>query len=150
MKKMISIVLSLLLCFTFCSPAFALENPALNTTPFTYSEADLGDGFAVKDELIVYETARSFSKSAAKTRSISFGGATVATITLHGTFVYNGSTVSVASKSVTKTLQDGWTYTQNSLTSSGGTITLHGTVSKSIYKASFTLTLTCDKNGNVS
>jgi hypothetical protein len=51
---------------------------------------------------------------------------------------------------VTKTLADGWSYTQSSLTTSGGTITLNGSVSKLLLKYSFTLTLTCDKNGNIS
>lgn len=149
MKKLVSVILSLLVCLTVCSPAFALEDSVLGTSSIIYSEPDLGDGFTAEDTLIVYENARSNSKPASKTSKIEFDGSTVAVITLHGTFIYDGSSVQVSSKSVTKTLYDGWSYTQNSLTSSGGTITLKGTVSKLLQKYSFMLTLTCDKNGNI-
>jgi hypothetical protein len=150
MKKILSVILSVLLCLAMCVPAFAADDLALGAADVVGSGEALEDGFTVEDELIVYGNARSTSKTASKVRTIKSGSTTVATITLTGTFSYTGSSVSVVSKSVTKTLADGWSYTQSSLTTSGGTITLNGSVSKLLLKYSFTLTLTCDKNGNIS
>ncbi len=46
---------------------------------------------------------------------------------------------------------NGWSYIQDSLTSSGGTVTLNGKLTKwLILSNSFTMTLTCDANGNIS
>jgi hypothetical protein len=150
MKKVLSVILSVLLCLAMCVPAFATDDLALGAAGIVGGDEASEAGFTVEEELIVYGNTRSTSKTASKVQTIKSGGTTVATITLTGTFSYTGSSVSVVSKSVTKTLADGWSYTQSSLTTSGGTITLKGSVSKLLLKYNFTVTLTCDKNGNIS
>lgn len=150
MKKTVSLILSLLLCLTLFVPASAADRSDPTAPLVTYFETDLGDGFTVEEELVVSANTRSTTITVHRTANVKFNGTLVAVITLYGTFIYNGSTVRVYSKSVTKTLYDGWNYTQQSLTSSGGTITLKGYVSKLLHKYTFTLTLTCDKDGNLS
>lgn len=58
----------------------------------------------------------------------------------------------MVSKSVTQSdTYDGWSYVQNSLTSSGGTVTLNAKLTKwIILNTSFTMTLSCDEDGNIS
>ena len=46
---------------------------------------------------------------------------------------------------------EGWSYKQNSFTSSGGTITLDAKLTKLlVMNIPFTITLSCDKDGNIS
>lgn len=79
-------------------------------------------------------------------------GALVAEIALTATFRYDGNTVSVVSKSISKCeTYDGWSFKQSSFTSSGGTVTLTGKLSKLlVLNASVKISFTCDENGNIS
>lgn len=63
-----------------------------------------------------------------------------------------GTSVSVVSKTVTNTdTYNGYGYVQNSFTSSGGSVTLNARLTKWIVlNTPFTMTLSCDKNGNIS
>ena len=81
-----------------------------------------------------------------------YNGVVIGVIAMKGTFRYDGSTVSVASKSVTQTdTYEGWSYKQNSFTSSGGTVTLDAKLTKLIFlNIPFTMMLSCDKDGNIS
>lgn len=147
-----------LLCFIFCliislnliGPAFAADST--QGTIIRYQETDLGDGITVVDEIIDYSSARSTDKTYAHVKTIKNDGTTIGTIAIRGTFRYDGTTVSVVSKSVTQTdTYDGWSYKQNSFTSSSGTITLDAKLTKLlVLNISFTMTLSCDKNGNIS
>ena len=92
------------------------------------------------------------TKTTSTTTTVTHNGATIGIFTIQATFQYNGSTVSVISKSVTRAdTYDGWSYTQTSFTSSGGTVTLNGKLTKLVvFTHNFSMSLTCDKNGNVS
>ena len=76
----------------------------------------------------------------------------MAIIAFSATYRYDGSSVSVISKTVIQTdVYNGWTFTQKSFTSSGGTVTLTGKLSKwLIFNNSISMSMTCDKNGNIS
>ena len=76
----------------------------------------------------------------------------IAEIWIDATFRYDGNTVSVVSKSISKCeTYDGWSFKQSSFTSSGGTVTLTGKLTKLlVLNANVNISLTCDKNGNIS
>lgn len=65
--------------------------------------------------------------------------------------LHDGSSVSVVSKELTKCeTYDGWSFSSSSLTSSGGTITFSGKLKKGLASLDVKLTLSCDKDGNIS
>lgn len=121
-------------------------------TVIYHNEEILSNGFAVIDEIIDLTLARATDKTVARTKTIKDGDTIVAIITIQATFRHDGSSASVISKSVTQSdTYDGWSYVQNSFTSSGGTVTLDAKITKwIIFNTSFTMTLSCDKNGNIS
>lgn len=148
MKK----IISLLLCFALITitvlPVSAQESgQVIQTEEFT-----LENGYTIVEEIIIYPGVRSTDYTATKKSTITKSGTTIAIVAFNATFRYDGSTVSVISKSVTQTnTYDGWSYTQTSFTSSGGTVTLKFKLSKwLVLSNSYTMTLTCDKNGNLS
>lgn len=72
-------------------------------------------------------------------------------ITIHATFKFDGSGVKVISKEIVQcSTYDGWKFSQTGFTSSGGTVTLSGKLSKGLSSKSISLSLSCDKNGNLS
>ena len=116
------------------------------------AERVLENGLTFIDEVTVHSQARSTDKRVERQRIIKDGDTVVAVITFVAVFRYDGSTVSVVSKTVTQTdTYAGWSYKQKSFTSSGGTVTLDAKLTKLlIFNNSFTMTLSCDKNGNIS
>lgn len=148
MKRIFSILICFVLLISLAVPALAAETQ----TVLSRSESLTEDGIMVIDELVAYPQMRSSEKSYGHSKTFSSNGTTIAVIAIQGTFRYDGNTVSVASKSVTQTsTYDGWSYSQTSFTSSGGTITLSGKLTKPLHPSiSFTMTLTCDKDGNIS
>ena len=148
MKRFLSCTLCLVLLTSIFCPAYATEQ-----TEVIHSEVILlEDDVAVLDEIIVISSPRATDKTATRRKTISKGDTVIGIIAFQATFRYDGSNVSVISKSVTQTdTYDGYSYSQTSFTSSGGTVTLEGKLSKLlVYNHSFTMSLTCDKNGNLS
>lgn len=146
-KRISSFLLCLVLLAGIAMPCFAAENVQVLSS----EEVDLGNGFTYTDTVTVSPARAINQKSGSVSGSYKYSGATIAVIGISGTFQYDGTTVVVVSKSVSqKTLYDGWAFSQSSFTSSGGTITLTGTLSKGTAKVSVNLSLTCDKNGNFS
>ena len=130
------------------SPASAAEQLPENHRV----ERILGDGLTVIDEITVYSQARSTDKRAERKATIKDGDTVIAIIAFEAVFRYDGSSVSVVSKTVTQTnTYEGWSYKQKSFTSSGGTVTLNAKLTKLlIFNNSFTFTLSCDRSGNIS
>lgn len=148
MKKIISIIVCLLLLASTALPVFATEQ-----TETVYSEEIiLEDGIVVKDEIVIQSQARSAEITATRTRTLTKGDSLVAEIAFQAKFRCDGQTVTVLSKSVTRTdTYNGWSYKQNSFTSSGGTVTLDAEVTKwLVINVPFTMSMTCDAAGNVT
>lgn len=149
MKKYVALILCVCMICTFAVPVGAAQEPIV-----VYSKTTILDnGMIALDEVLVYsENSRSTDITRTRRRTISDNGTTIAVIAFTATFRYDGNSVSVISKSVTQCdIYEGWNYTQTSFTSSGGTVTLNGKLSKwLLINKSFQLTLTCDKNGNIS
>lgn len=148
MKRVIAVFLCLVLASAFAFPASAAENGEVVHS----EEFVLENGLRVIDTITVYSNARASTVTSNRYRNIYDGDTLVAYIRFEATFRYDGSTVSVVSKTVTNTdTYDGWEYVQNSFTSSGGTVTLNAKLTKwFILNTSFTMTLSCDKDGNIS
>lgn len=148
MKKIVSILLCFMLVCSLCTPALATETNSV----IWHQETDLGDGITMIDEVIEQNQMRSTSKGYTRTRTVQNDGVVIAKISIFGIFHYDGTTVSVASKEVTQAdTYEGWSYKQNSFTSSGGTITLDAKLTKLlVLNIPISMTLSCDKDGNIS
>lgn len=148
MKRFTILTLALLLFVSILTPVHAASQSHVIYSDEIY----LSNGLTVVTEITENYTVRSTDKSYSNTKTIKDGDTVVAIIAISATFRYDGSTVSVVSKGVTRSdTYDGWEYVQNSFTSSGGTVTLDAKITKwFIFNSSFTMTLSCDKNGNIS
>lgn len=148
MKKLFSLTLCLVLFASVFCPVYATEQTGVIHSELT----ELEDDITVLDEIIVTSSLRASSKTATRRKTITKGDTVIGIIAFQATFRYDGSSVSVTSKSVTQTdTYDGYSYQQTSFTSSGGTVTLEGKMSKLlVLNIPFTMSLTCDKNGNLS
>lgn len=148
MKRIITLCLLTIVIISCSVPAFASEQELI----VWHQESTLENGITIIDEVINNSLTRSSTRDYTRRRTISDDGVTIAVISVRGVFSYNGTTVSVVSKSVTQTdTYEGWSYKQNSFTSSGGTIALDAKLTKLlVMNIPFTITLSCDKNGNIS
>lgn len=148
MKKLLTPIIAIILIVSMCPYAFAAEQG----TEVFYQEIDLGNGIVIIDRITEYTNARAAGKTATRTKEIRENGILIGAITLFGEFRYDGTSATVFYKAVTRTdTYEGWSYRQNSLTSSGGTITLDAKLTKLFYQnIPFTISLTCDANGNIS
>lgn len=117
-----------------------------------YQETVLDNGIVVIDEVFRENNGRSTEDTYTRKRTFTDDGVTIAVIKLTATFRYDGSAVSVVSASVTQAdTYEGWSYVRSSLTTSGGTVTLDAKLTKLlVLEIPFTMTITCDKNGNIS
>lgn len=148
MKKALVLLLCLFSLLNFISPVAVAQSFPL----VTYKETTLDNGIVIIDNLTPLDTIRSNDTTYARTRTVKQNSATIAVIVLVATFRYDGNSVSVLSKSVTQSdTYDGWNYKQNSLTSSGGTVTLDAKLTKwLVMNIDIDMSITCDKNGNIS
>lgn len=143
---------SLLLCIAILFLALPYASATEPEDVIYSNEYTLENGLTVVDVVTAVSQTRASGKVAYREKSIYDGDTLVAYIRFEATFRYDGSTVSVVSKTVTNAdTYDGWDYVQNSFTSSGGTVTLDAKITKwFIFNTPFTMTLSCDKNGNIS
>ena len=148
MKKLLSVVLSFILVLSMLPAASASEQG----TVVSQQEIVLEDGIVIIDTLVVYANARLLGKTATRLHEIYVDDILVGSIVLLGSFNYDGTTVTVTSMAVTqKDTYNGWNYVQNSLTSSGGTVTLNAKLTKLlVLNVPFTISITCDANGKIS
>lgn len=156
-KSFIAVATCLLLLIASCFSAGALEpNGATSLEQpdvITQVIEDPESGITIVKEITIEDSlTRSSSRTVTTKQTYTRNGNTIAVIAVTATFSYNGSTVSVTSKSVSqRTTYNGWKFTQNSLTSSGGTVSLSGKLTKLLNPTvPVNLSITCDKNGNIT
>ena len=154
MKKLIPAVFCCSMLLGGSVPyASALKTPSAYVQ--TVSTHQLSEEITVK-RTIIEHTNTTYAQENSKTATVSdeyySGNTLIGKIAIKGTFAYNGKTSRVTSKSVSsKKTYDGWSYEQNSFTSSSGTIELTGKLNKVPHHSlSVNLELSCDKNGNIS
>lgn len=144
---------SFFLCITILFVCLTAVSAAEQENVIYYRELDLGNGITLIDEIIEHPTtARATAKTSTRRNTLKDGDTVIGIIAFQATFHYDGTTVYVASKSITQTdTYDGWSYKQNSFTSSGGTVTLDAKLTKLLFlNVPFTMNLACDKNGNIT
>lgn len=151
MKKLLSLILCCILIASAALPTYAAGQEEV-----IYSqEYTLEGGIVVRDEIIVQTQtqARTTSyKTATRKATFTKDDTTIAIIAFQATYRFDGSTAVVIAKSVTQTdTYEGWSYKQTDFTSNGGTVTLEGKLTKLlIFNQTFSLSMTCDKNGTIS
>ena len=123
---------------------------AADTSESTYVE-DLGNGITVESILVVEPSlTRSSSRSASLTSTFKNNGVQIAVITLNANFVYDGSTSRATYASYSKDISSGWTYTDHSLTRSGGTATLTATLKKFLINVPVDMHISCSPTGVIT
>lgn len=112
---------------------------------------DLGDGFSIvtTTKLADIQTYGG-SVTGDATGDVYYSGTYIGSITIKATFVYDGSKVGVSSKSATVSTSNGWSYRNKSATGSGGSATASCTFYKGSTAKDASVTVYCDKNGNIS
>lgn len=151
MKRLVLMICAFAMLFSAVTTVTAAETSAAGSV-VKRSETVLSNGFIVVEEITEQAAARANDKTATLTRTVKDGDTVIAVIAIQATFRYDGSTVSVVSKTVTQTdTYNGWSFSQTAFTSSGGTVTLEGTLKWLLIfnSTAFTMSLSCDKNGNV-
>ncbi len=150
MKRFISVCLCLALFFVLLLPVQAAEES--RSTVISQKEYILDNGLTVIEEITERTYARSSTKYGEKRTVIKDGDATIAIVIISGQFGYDKTSAWVISKNqVQVDTNDGWSYQQQSYTSSGATITLTFKLIKLlIANGPYSLSLTCDKDGNLS
>ncbi len=149
MKRIFAIIICLTLIISSASPCYASEKGNI----IYRHEEDLGNGLSMTETITLLDTNyRSMSRAVSRGREYTYNGEVIAIIEMTATFRYDGNTVSVVSKNISKCeTYDGWSFKQSSFTSSGGTVSLTGKLTKLLLlKATVDISLTCDKNGNIS
>ncbi len=111
-----------------------------------------GYGLTIEEQTIIYVNTRTQEITSERNWSVKDGAAIIAEVAVKGTFHYDGTSVRVVSKELTKCeAYDGWRFSSSSLTASAGTITFSGTLAKGVWSSqSIVLTLSCDKNGIIT
>jgi len=153
MKRFLAFIACFALMVSLAVPACASDYSMKVGTTLFYGEEQLDNGLTVTREIFENTKARTtYGRTVVYRDTFRDGDTVIAIIAFEATFHYDGTSVSVASKSVIQTdTYNGWNYKQTSFTSSGGTVTLNAKLTKLlIFNNPFTMTLTCDKDGNVS
>ena len=153
MRKMFLIIVCILVISCLGQPCMATSLSPEDEVIIHQSYETLENGITVTSVISTSATeARGVSKAYTKKTTFTREGITIAEIWIDATFRYDTQTVSVVSKSISKCeTYDGWSFKQSSFTSSGGTVTLTGKLTKLlVLNANINISLTCDENGNIS
>lgn len=150
MRKFTAIVICAALLLCLCNPVFAAEQSGQAST---YSSGQVVNGLTIETRIVdITQTRATDVKTYECTQTLREDGEIIAVIVFEATFVYNGVTVGIMSKKVTSVnTYNGWSYQQISFTGANGTVTLTGRLVKGIILTDdFSLSITCDKDGNIS
>lgn len=153
MRKMSLLIVCVLVISCLAQPCMAASLSSEDEVIIHQSYEILENGITVTSVISTPTTeARGVTKAYTKKTTFTREGVTIAEIWIDATFRYDTQTVSVVSKSISKCeTYDGWSFKQSSFTSSGGTVSLTGKLTKLlVLNANISISLTCDKNGNIS
>lgn len=150
-------IFSFLLIGALCAVLFPQYVLAVETTDNSAEIIALENGDYIVVTTEEYNTRASQTKSANRKYSYTTSSGEVSwVITLYGTFTYNGTTSTCTASSVDVTVNaSNWYLVSKAASKSGNTATADVTMGKkllgiTIAKEDYTLSLTCDKNGNLS
>lgn len=154
MKKMISLLLALCLVFSAILPAQAAE---LHMSEEDIAVVALADGGSLTIIKVEYSTLAS-NTITGSTSYIRRGssGQTLWTATLSGSFTYNGSSATCTASSLSFSMSDSHYYVVSSTPSKNGNTAVgdftigYKILGVTYSTESYTITLSCDKDGNLS
>ena len=153
MKQITAIFLALFCIFFITLPAFASESDSINDSHII----QYSDGSSL--EIVTTETATRASGSKTGNRAYIYrdnNGETKWQAVLTANFTYTGSSSTCTSASCSVTIYDtSWYQAYKSTSHSGNTATAqltmgHKILGVTVSKPSYTITLSCDANGNLS
>ena len=151
MKRKFSLFLALMMALNLCAIPTSASSPEVTQETETIYTEEYGE-VRVETILTVYPaTARSHTRSADKTKNYYAGDTKIATVTLSATFGYDwvGSWVDEASSSYST--YDGWSYKNESISTSGSTAKLSAKLTKLLYSShSVSISLKCTADGTIS
>ncbi|MEE0799666.1 MAG: hypothetical protein U0L91_00135 [Gemmiger sp.] len=151
MKKLVSLFVCLALAVGLALPCVAQELPASAQRTVSTTTEDLGDGWVVVTTVTESAAqARSSTKVGSKHAEYTYEGRHIATVYLNGSFSYDGSSATATGVSASHVTASGWSYGGESTWCSGASVRLTATLSGEGHDVPISLTLTCDKNGNLS
>lgn len=148
MKKVYSWGLVFLLAVSMALlPAYAANSEQKSEIIHT----EFGD-FEVETTTVIHNTLfRSNSVSVDRAKTIKNSGKVIAEVTLSATFGYDGKTAWVISASGSHTTYDGWSYSNEKITKSGGTASLSATLSHLLHTSiPVNISITCSPTGQIS
>lgn len=150
-KRIITMALIVLMTATFFAPAANADcAPAKNAVTVT----DLGNGITVESTTFIEEAFSPLSlmatKKATKQDVYKCNGSQIAIISITANFGYDGSSSWVNSASVSKDISSGWTYSNEDITTSGGTATVTATLKKFPYNVAVDTYISCSPDGEIS
>lgn len=136
----ITLVLTLILGAIFCLPANAAQTVEKTETTIQY----LDNGDYIETVITYYETnSRVATKSGSKTSTYNSGGEDKWSVTVNGTFTYNGTTSSCTSSSrSTSVYASNWSIKSSTASKSGNCASATATATHKILLVSSDYTLT--------
>lgn len=150
-KRTIVIFLTFLMIVTMSTITSRADYvPEENDVTITY----WGNGFTVESTIVIEHEILPLSamstKTATKKDVYKYNGTEIATVSITASFGYDGSASWVNSTSVSKNISSGWTYSNENITTSGGTATVTATLKKFPYNVSVYTYISCSPNGVIS
>ncbi len=149
MKRFVALLISCVLVLSLCSLPTVAAEPGDILVKQTVEFLDNGDSITTE----VYECAvqpRSTKTGYASATYKNSAGTAIWKVTVTGTFTYNGTSSSAtsASASVSTYTTKAEFISKNAYTS-GKTATATGTVKYDLYQTTRSVSVSCDKNGNL-
>lgn len=149
-KNIISVLLTVVMLF-----AMMPFSGAANVERVTTETVDLGDGFTAKittTVIIGSVQGRAGEQTAVgkKETDVIYNGSKIGEFKITGNFSYNGSSAWATSDSCSASAKSGYRYSGKSPSHSGATVRGSCTFTGNGANKYVTLSLTCDRNGNVS
>jgi len=148
MKKYISLFLALLI-FVMAVPVGAAKSEVSRETEIIHT--DSGD-IEIETVLTIHNSLfSSGSKTVTKDRSYKYDGTVIAEVSLTATFRYTGTSASVTSSDSSYTTYNGWSYKNESISTSGGTASLSAKLSKLLVgTVPVSISIKCSADGTIS
>lgn len=150
-KRIITIFLVVLMTAALLAPAANADYILKNAVTVT----DLGNGITVESTIFIEEEASPLSlmstKKATKQDVYKNNGTEIATVSITASFGYDGSTSWVNSASVSKSVASGWKYSNEDITTSGGTATVTALLKKTgVVTVNVYTYISCSPDGDIS
>lgn len=149
-KSLISVLLTVIMLF-----AMMPFSGAANVERITTETVDLGDGFTAEiTTTVIIESVQGRAGvqtiKESKKSNVKSSGVLVGSFELSGRFSYDGSSAWATSDSCSASAEPGYSYSGKSSSHSGATVRGACTFTGKGVNVPVSLSLTCDRNGNVS